>query len=103
MLPGVIATGIGVGLTVPTLTATAAASLPPQRFATGSAVVSMARQLGYVLGVAILVAVLGTPTAAGRLDAFQRGWIVVAALALLAIPAAALFSERMRLRVAVAS
>ena len=96
MLPGTIATGIGVGLTVPTLTATAAASLPPQRFATGSAVINMARQLGYVLGVAVLVAVLGTPSAAGRLDAFQRGWFVVAALAVLAVPAAMLFGGRRR-------
>ena len=97
MLPGAIATGIGVGLTLPTLTATAAASLPAQRFATGSAVVSMARQLGYALGVAVLVAVLGTPGAPDRLDAFQRGWVVIAVMSALAIPAAALFGRGRRL------
>ena len=60
MLPGLIVTGIGVGLTLPSLAGTAAASLPPTRFATGSAVLTMSRQLGFVLGVALLVAVMGT-------------------------------------------
>jgi EmrB/QacA subfamily drug resistance transporter len=85
MLPGALLTGIGVGLVLPTLTATAATALPPQRFATGSAVINMARQIGYVLGVGVLVAVLGTPTTAeDRLAAFRRGWLVIAAIAVLA-------------------
>ena len=41
MLPGLILTGAGVGLTLPTLMATAAASLPPHAFATGSAVITV--------------------------------------------------------------
>src|SRR6202042_349676 len=53
--------GIGVGLTLPTLMATAAGSLPPTSFATGSAVVNMLRQVGLAVGVALFVAVLGTP------------------------------------------
>ena len=60
MLPGTLLTGIGVGLTLPTLTAIGATSLPQHRFATGSAVIQMSRQVGYTLGVAVLVAVLGT-------------------------------------------
>ena len=55
-----IPTGIGVGLTLPTMMATASSSLPPASFATGSAVVNMIRQIGLALGVAVLVAVLGT-------------------------------------------
>ncbi|MGF0318900.1 hypothetical protein [Nocardia fluminea] len=52
--------------------------LPPQRFATGSGVLSTARQLGLALGVALL----GTPdTPAAALDAFQRAWYVTAAIA----------------------
>ena len=46
VLGGMLLTGIGVGLTLPTLMATAAASLPPTSFATGSAVVNMLRQVG---------------------------------------------------------
>ena len=85
VLPGALLTGIGVGLVLPTLTATAATSLPAHRFATGSAVINMARQIGYTLGVGILIAVLGTPrTADDRLDAFRHGWIVIAVLAVLA-------------------
>ena len=62
--------------------AAASSSLPPARFATGSAVINMARQIGFVVGVAVLVTILGAPgTARGRLDAFDRGWLVVAGVA----------------------
>ena len=60
VLVGMILTGVGVGLTLPTTMATAAGSLPASSFATGSAVINMLRQTGLALGVAILVAVLGT-------------------------------------------
>jgi MFS family permease len=83
VLGGLILTGIGVGLTLPTMMATAAASLPPTSFATGSAVVNMLRQVGLAVGVAVLIAVLGTPgSPAAVLAAYQRGWIVTAAVAL---------------------
>jgi MFS family permease len=81
----VLVTGVGVGLTLPTLMATAAASLPPRAFATGSAVVNMLRQVGVALGVALLVALLGTPaSSAAALTAFRTGWLVLAAIALVA-------------------
>jgi len=82
LLPGLVLTGIGVGFTLPSLNSAGAASLPPARFATGAAVLTMSRQLGIALGVAILVAVLGTPTPDEALGAFQAGWTfqVVAAL-----------------------
>jgi hypothetical protein len=83
MLGGMLLTGVGVGLTLPTLMSTAAGSLPPTSFATGSAVVNMVRQVGMAVGVAILVAVLGAPdTSVARLAAFQHGWWVIAATAL---------------------
>jgi hypothetical protein len=75
MLPGLLITGMGVGLTLPSLASAASSSLPPARFATGSAVFVMGRQLGYVLGVSILVAVLGKPIPSGALAAFDRGWV----------------------------
>ncbi len=85
MLPGMLLTGIGVGLTLPTLMATAAGSLPPHAFATGSAVINTLRQVGLAIGVAILIALLG---AEPDLAAFHRSWWVLAALSFAASIAA---------------
>jgi EmrB/QacA subfamily drug resistance transporter len=91
MLGGMLLTGVGVGLTLPTFMATGASSLPPEAFATGSAVVNMLRQVGLAVGVAVLVAVLGAPaTPAAAQTAFVHGWYVVAGAALLAALAGAL-------------
>jgi EmrB/QacA subfamily drug resistance transporter len=74
MLPGLIIAGLGVGFVLPSLASAAAASVPRERFATGSAIYTMTRQLGFVLGVSIFVAVLGTPSPSDPLGAFRRGW-----------------------------
>jgi predicted MFS family arabinose efflux permease len=82
-LPGLVLGGIGFGLTFPTLLTTASRSLPAQRFATGSAVVTMARQIGAVLGVSILIVLLSN----GRddlLGAFNDGRLVMAGASLAA-------------------
>jgi MFS family permease len=98
MVGGMLLTGIGVGLTLPTYMAAAASSLPPQAFATGSAVVNMLRQVGLAIGVAVLVAVLGTPHGpAEALTAFRDGWIVIASVSL-ASAAAGLLLRRPRPR-----
>jgi EmrB/QacA subfamily drug resistance transporter len=82
MLPGMLLTGAGVGLTLPTLMATAASALPPSSFATGSAAVNMIRQIGLAVGVALFVAVLGAPASpAARLAAFDHGWWMATGLA----------------------
>jgi EmrB/QacA subfamily drug resistance transporter len=82
MLPGMLLTGTGVGLTLPTLVSAAVSAVPPNRFATGSGIVTMARQVGIVLGVAILVTVLGSHAAGqGALPAFQRATVVLAGAA----------------------
>jgi len=81
MLPGMLLTGIGVGLTLPTLVSAAVSAVPPSRFATGSGIVTMARQVGIVLGVAILVTVLGQPARADALNVFQHATVVLAVAA----------------------
>ncbi|WCB93047.1 Multidrug resistance protein Stp [Baekduia alba] len=73
-LPGIIIGGAGVGFVNPSLAAAATAQLEPNRLATGSAVLTMSRQFGSALGVALLVAVLGTPSPADVVDAFQGAW-----------------------------
>jgi EmrB/QacA subfamily drug resistance transporter len=90
MLPGMLMTGIGVGLTLPTLVSAAVSAVPPARFATGSGIITMARQLGIVLGVAVLVTVLGTPSGGGSaggaraLAAFGHGFVLIGCLAVAA-------------------
>ena len=93
---GMVLTGIGVGLTLPTMMATATGSLPPSAFATGSAVINMIRQTGLALGVAVLVAVLGAAAAhpAAHLAAFQRAWWLAAAISIAAIPPAMVLLRR---------
>ncbi|HUN36114.1 MAG TPA: MFS transporter [Trebonia sp.] len=81
MLPGVLMTGVGVGLTLPTLVSAGVAAVPPARFATGSGIVTMARQLGIVIGVALLVTVLATPTRATAVTYFGRSFVLTASLA----------------------
>ncbi len=74
-LPGMLMSGSGVGLVIPTLTGAGASSLAPERFATGAAVLTMGRQVGSALGIAVLVAVLGT---AATLADFRAGWLISA-------------------------
>jgi EmrB/QacA subfamily drug resistance transporter len=101
---GMLLTGAGVGLTLPTFMATGAASLPPQSFATGSAVVNMLRQVGLAIGVAVFIAVIGTPTSpTGSLHAFQAGWVVIASTSFIAALAGAALLRSPRLRAAVIS
>ncbi len=89
VLPGMLLGGAGVGFVIPTLASAVAASLPPTRFATGSAIYGMTRQFGAALGVAVLIAVLGTPRQAAILGSFQIGWEVMAGLAFASAIAAA--------------
>ena len=89
VLPGMLLAGAGVGIALPALVAGAVSALPPARFATGGAVLNMARQIGSVLGVAILLAVVGMPAdRAQALQGFHRGWLFVTASAVAAAGAA---------------
>jgi EmrB/QacA subfamily drug resistance transporter len=73
-LPAMLVSGSGVGLVIPTLTGAGASSLPPQRFATGAAVLTMGRQVGSALGIAILVAVLGA--GASTVADYHSAWLI---------------------------
>ena len=80
---GMVLTGIGVGLTFPTLMGVAMASVPPSAFATGSGVINMIRQAALAIGVAMFVAIVGNTTdAAARTNAFHLGWWIMAAITL---------------------
>jgi EmrB/QacA subfamily drug resistance transporter len=73
-LPGFVLGGAGVGMVLGALPAAVTAPLPPDRFATGTAVFGMARQLGAAIGVAVLVALLNDSTGGDLLAGLRRGW-----------------------------
>jgi EmrB/QacA subfamily drug resistance transporter len=58
-LPGLLMSGIAVGLVLPSLAAAAVSKLPAEHYAVGAAVNQATRQVGGVLGVAITVGLLG--------------------------------------------
>jgi EmrB/QacA subfamily drug resistance transporter len=94
-LPWGLVGGAGIGLGLPTLIGASAAGLPPTRFATGMALATTARQLGAVIGVALLVAVVGTPRGAqDALDAYHAGFALCAAAVLASAAAALLLGRR---------
>lgn len=58
-LPGLLMSGVSVGLVLPSLAGAAVSRLPPEHYAVGAAVNQATRQIGGVLGVAITVGLLG--------------------------------------------
>jgi EmrB/QacA subfamily drug resistance transporter len=84
ILPGQILTGTGVGLLLPSFTATAAATLRPDQLSTGIGVQTMFRQIGAALGLASWVAIVGTPSPGDAVDAFGLGWAFMSVTAVLA-------------------
>ncbi len=87
-LPALLLSGIGVGLTLPSLAAAAVSRLPLAQYAVGSAVNQATRQVGSVLGVAITVVLLGhAPLVRGDFDVFYGTTIALSlATALLCLP-----------------
>ncbi len=65
--------------------------LPAHRFATGSGLLNMSRQIGLALGVAVLVALLGS---APDLTDFRRGLAEMITCAVLAALGATLLPGR---------
>jgi MFS family permease len=57
--PGLLLSGVGVGMVLPSLAGAAAAGLPAGSYAVGSAVNQAVRQIGSVLGVALTVLLVG--------------------------------------------
>jgi hypothetical protein len=70
---------------MPTIFSAATAGLPPVRAATGSGLITTARQLGLTLGVSALIMTIGTPQdPATAHHAFVPAWWGIAGVALLA-------------------
>ncbi|HUQ59223.1 MFS transporter [Lentzea sp.] len=66
VLPGIVALGVGMGLSMPPATETITSSLPRERQGVASALNDVARELGVALGVALLGGMLSA--------SFVDGW-----------------------------
>ncbi|MBV9452271.1 MAG: MFS transporter [Streptosporangiaceae bacterium] len=77
LLPAQLLGGAGVGLTIPSLLAAGSATLTPARFGTGSGILNTARQIGTVLGVAGLVAILAHLSPADLIGVYRNGLILI--------------------------
>jgi EmrB/QacA subfamily drug resistance transporter len=78
-LPGLVLLGLGAGITFPNVSAAAVASAPGESFATATGVSSVVRQVGAAIGVALAVAILGTPaTLEEATTAFDNAWLFAA-------------------------
>jgi len=82
-LPGACLTGIGIGLAFPTLGSASVRDISDERFATASAVNAAFRQVGAVLGTAILVAMVGEPASLAEALDVSNGAYLFSAIAAL--------------------
>jgi EmrB/QacA subfamily drug resistance transporter len=80
LLPAQLLGGAGVGLSIPSLLGAGSSGLPSGRFGTGSGILNMARQIGTVVGVAGLVAILSRISADDPLATFKHALVLVASL-----------------------
>jgi EmrB/QacA subfamily drug resistance transporter len=97
LLPAQLIGGMGVGLTIPSLLGAGASALPPAWFGTGSGVLNMGRQIGSVLGVAGLIAILAGVHTGDPLAAYRHGVeLIIGFFVAAAVVAAALLGRRVR-------
>ncbi|HEY2191208.1 MAG TPA: DHA2 family efflux MFS transporter permease subunit [Actinomycetospora sp.] len=105
MMPGQLLTGLGVGLILPTLSSVVGSALPAPQWGSGSSLINTARQVGSVLGVALLVSVIGAHTTGSpsELGSVRAGWTLLVAAALVGtVPAVVLSVVERRPRPATA-
>ncbi len=73
-LPGIVLLGVGAGTLFPNLSGTAVAAAPGESFATATGLNSVSRQVGAALGVALVIAIIGTPSPLTAHAAFDHAW-----------------------------
>jgi EmrB/QacA subfamily drug resistance transporter len=95
LLPAQLLGGAGVGLAIPSLLGAGSASLTPGRFGTGSGILNTARQVGTVLGVAGVVAILSRMSPTDPVATYQHGVVlIIAFFAAAAVVSAALLTAK---------
>ena len=97
LLPAQLIGGAGVGLAIPSLLGAGSASLTPARFGTGSGILNTGRQVGTVLGVAGLVAILSRVSPADPIPTFRHALLlIIGFFAAGGVVSAALLTARLR-------
>jgi len=100
-LPGWVIGGIGVGFAMPNLMAGAAHDLPPTQTSTGSAIITMARQIGFVIGISVLFAIVGDKQGLDATESFRVAmWVAVVVLVFSALAGLGMASRRVKSAVA---
>ncbi len=81
LLPGQLLTGLGIGLVLPVLSSVIGSALPASQWGSGASLLNTARQVGSVLGIALVVTVIGADIldSPAELDSIQAGWALLAA------------------------
>ncbi len=95
-LPANLLVGVGIAFALPAMNAAAVADIPPAQFALAGGVLQTARQVGTAVGVALLVAIVGSPAAAEALAAYRHGWEMIALCAALSALVSLALPERAR-------
>lgn len=94
LLPGLVATGVGVGMVFVPVSVTSMAGIPSPHAGVASGFLMTGHEVGAALGVAVLSAVASTAgslaTVSGAADAFGRGFVGASVIAV----GAALFAHR---------
>jgi hypothetical protein len=82
VMPGSILTSIGTIVAMAAFAARVSSTIPQTFYASGSAVHTMAKQMGIAIGVALLLAIQdsGTHGGASPVPALREAWIVAAVL-----------------------
>ena len=78
-LPAVVCSALGVAMCFPQFSSAAAATLPADQYAAGSAVVQATRYLGGSFGIALIIAF--TSTRVG-INGFRHAWLLIAGVGL---------------------
>ncbi|WP_171074054.1 MFS transporter [Nonomuraea basaltis] len=82
LAPGLVVTGVGVGLAIPSLSSAAMAFAPPPRAGMAAGAVNTVRQLGYALGIAVLgLLYQGDPAPHAALNDVYRASAVIGLVA----------------------
>ncbi|HTX26654.1 MAG TPA: MFS transporter [Streptosporangiaceae bacterium] len=79
LLPAQLLGGAGVGLAIPSLLGAGSISLTPARFGTGSGILNTGRQVGTVLGVAALVAILSRLSPVDPVASYRNALVLIIA------------------------